>query len=197
MYLRLLEYKDAPQMLEWMHDLSVVEYLQTDFSTKTLTDCMNFICNSRVDTSNLHMAIADDNDEYLGTVSLKNSNYFSAEFAITVRTSAMGKGISRDAMEKILDIGFESIELDYIYWCVSPENKRAVRFYDKNGYHRVSPDPLNMEGDSEEQIQSYYWYLITREERRNRVSEKIRRAYWITNQKSELNMDVLFLLSIA
>ena len=39
------------------------------------------------------MAITDDNDEYMGTVSLKNINYTDsfAEFAITVRRTAMGK----------------------------------------------------------------------------------------------------------
>ena len=42
---------------------------------------------------NIHMAITDDNDEYMGTVSLKNINYIDsfAEFAITVRRTAMGK----------------------------------------------------------------------------------------------------------
>ena len=43
MNLRKLEIKDAPLMLEWMHDKSVVEDLRTNFLTKTIEDCENFI----------------------------------------------------------------------------------------------------------------------------------------------------------
>ena len=39
MYLREFKQKDAPLMLEWMHDPSVVENLQTDFGSKTIEDC--------------------------------------------------------------------------------------------------------------------------------------------------------------
>ena len=172
MHLRELRNQDAPLMLEWMHDESVVKDLQTDFTSKTLEDCEKFIANSLLERHNLHLAIADDEDVYQGTVSLKNIINGTAEFAITIRASAMGSGIAAEAMKKILEVGFEKEGLHTIYWCVSPENKRAVRFYDKNGYHRVCPDTLKIRGGySEVQIREYYWYLITREERRNRISE--------------------------
>lgn len=44
----------------------------------------------------------------------------------------MGTGISIKAMQKIIQLGFER-GINTIYWCVSPDNKRAVKFYDKNG----------------------------------------------------------------
>ena len=146
MVLRQLNTKDAPFMLEWIHDNSVVQDLQTDFASKIIEDCLEFIKASKDESENLHLAIVDNNDEYLGTVSLKNIAVSFAEFAITVRSSAMGKGIAKDAMEKIIDIGFEEKDLEGIYWCVAPSNKRAIRFYDKNGYKRVSPDILKITG---------------------------------------------------
>lgn len=166
MHLRELRIQDAPLMLEWMHDDSVVHDLKTDFASKTLKDCERFIEDSLLDTHNLHLAVADESDNYLGTVSLKNICNNAAEFAITIRPSAMGLGIAAEAMRMIIEIGFEN-DLNYIYWCVSPDNKRAVRFYDKNRYCRVSPDALNivLRGYSEEQIQEYYWYLIAREKK--------------------------------
>ena len=42
MRLRKLEIKDAPAMLEWMQDRSVVADMNTDFSSKTLEDCALF-----------------------------------------------------------------------------------------------------------------------------------------------------------
>lgn len=172
MRLRELRKQDAPLMLEWMHDESVVKDLQTDFTSKTLEDSEKFIEASLLDRHNLHLAIVDETDVYQGTVSLKNIEDDKAEFAITIRASAMGRGFSAYAMNRIVEIGFEEKGLDSIYWCVSPQNRRAIRFYDKNGYRRVSPDTLNIPGGkySGEQIHSYFWYLITREERRSRIS---------------------------
>ena len=84
MRLRKLELKDAPLMLEWMHDETVVKDMQADFSSKTLEDCNHFILSSKDTRKNLHLAIVDENDEYMGTVSLKNIEEDKAEFAITV-----------------------------------------------------------------------------------------------------------------
>lgn len=129
--------EDAPLMLEWMHDPDVVQNMQADFAHKTLSDCENFIRVSYTDDKNLHLAVVDDNNTYMGTVSLKNIENDAAEFAITVRKNAMGKGFSKYAMSEIIRIGLEELNLKSIYWCVSPENKRAVKFYDKNGYMRI------------------------------------------------------------
>lgn len=143
MRLRKLMLKDAPLMLEWMHDESVVRYMQADFQLKTEDDCRKFISDSWEDQDNLHMAIVDNQDVYQGTVSLKHITDSSAEFAITIRASAMGKEISHAAMEQMLEVGFTRLHLSNIYWYVSPENARAIRFYDKNGYKRiVSPENL-------------------------------------------------------
>lgn len=139
MYLRRLELKDAQLMLSWMHDKSVVGNLYTNFVSKTLSDCENFIKSSQVVTDNIHLAIASDEDEYMGTVSLKNIDKTnkSAEFAITVRKEAMGRGYSWFGMKSIIEKAFSEYELESIYWCVSKKNKRAVRFYDKHNFHEA------------------------------------------------------------
>ena len=72
MRLRKLKLKDAPLMLEWMHDADVVRDLRNDFASKTIGDCRDFIKNSSNDKMNVHYAIVSNEDEYMGTVSLKN-----------------------------------------------------------------------------------------------------------------------------
>ena len=75
MKLRKLELKDAELMLEWMHDKNVVEMLAQNFENKTIEDCKQFIRNANEDESIfMHRAICNDQDEYLGTVSLKHIN---------------------------------------------------------------------------------------------------------------------------
>ena len=163
MKLRRLELKDAPFMLEWMHDKSVVEDLRTNFLDKTIEDCENFIKNSWNDEENWNAAIVDDSDTYMGTVSLKQIKEVSAEFGITVRACAMGKGYAIWAMKEAIREAFEKRKLEKVYWCVSPENKRAVRFYDKNNFVKVDTDKLGeIEGYTQEQIDGYIWYLVAR-----------------------------------
>jgi RimJ/RimL family protein N-acetyltransferase len=157
--LRKLELKDAPLMLEWMHDNRVTKDLFTDFSTKTMADCEQFIRNSWGDNSSIHLAIASDENEYMGTVSLKHIENGSAEFAITVRTAAMGRGYAWFGMASIIDKAFNEYELESVYWCVSKENTRAVRFYDKHNFHEVIDIPQVIL-ERYEDIDNLKWYSV-------------------------------------
>ena len=159
MYLRKLELKDAPLMLAWMHDKSVTENMRTDFTSKTLQDVENFIMWSLEDKENLNLAIASDEDEYMGTVSLKHIENGSAEFAITVRAEAMGRGYSWFGMESIIEKAFHELGLESIYWCVSCENIRAIRFYDKHNFHEALDIPHKVL-DRYKDIENLKWYLI-------------------------------------
>ncbi len=162
MKLRLLQKKDAERMLEWMHDPSVVEKLQTNFADKTLDDCLDFIDNSK-DDNNIHLAITDDNDVYMGTVSLKHITDDDAEFAITVHRDAMGHGYAIRAMREIIKKGFDEYGIRQIYWCVAPDNLRALRFYDKNGFERTDVNNIRVAGSyTEKQINDYVWYQVLR-----------------------------------
>lgn len=160
--------RDAKYILEWMHDESVVQHLSRNFATKTIEDCEKFIMDSWETDNNLHLAIVDDEDTYMGTVSLKHIDreLRMAEFAITIRKTAMGRGISAYGMKEILRIGFEELQLKEIVWCVSPNNERAKRFYDKNGFIRQENIPeIYKTYYTEEQMKTLIWYSVQREER--------------------------------
>ena len=118
MKLRKLMAKDAPLMLEWMHDDAVVHFFKKDFGTKTLEDCNRFIAGAQDESDNIHMAIASDNDEYMGTASLKHIRQNTAELGIAVRDCAMGDGYSAFGMKAIMEYGYQNRGIDTIYWCV-------------------------------------------------------------------------------
>lgn len=163
MKIRELERSDAKRMLEWMQDREVTRYLDVDFSSKTIEDCSDFICNSLTDLRNLHMAIVDDEDRYMGTVSLKNIDRDNghAEFAIVLHKDAMGKGYSKYAMDTIIKKGFEKIGLKKIYWYVSQENTRAIHFYDKHGFLKTTEIPEFVdERWINNKEKEYFWYLV-------------------------------------
>lgn len=161
MYLRKLKLEDAPLMLEWMHDDDITHNLSTNFEAKSLQDCENFISASMGTSTNLHMSIASDADEYMGTVSLKHidKEAGNAELAIAVRKSSMGKGYSWFGMVEIIRIAFEELGLNSVYWCVSTKNERACRFYDKQGFHEAF-DISNEIFARYEGVEHLKWYSV-------------------------------------
>ena len=163
MKLRKLQANDAPLMLEWMHDDTVVHDLRQNFMGMTAEDCIVFIKNAQDETESIHLAIANDWDEYMGTASLKHIRQNVAELGIVLRACAMGKGYASFGMKGILEYGATNRGIDTVYWCVDPENRRAVRFYEKHGYTNA-PVPDMVTGYSDEEKQKYLWYCTKRRE---------------------------------
>ena len=157
MVLRQLQEKDAEYMLEWMHDENVYSHLGKDFSSMTLEDCKKFIENSVRDTGNgRNFAIVDEQDEYMGTISLKNIEWEEkrAEYAISCRTKAMGKGFARNASLELFQFAARQLGLNLIYLYVKETNVRAQRLYEKVGFERVEkPSYIR-----EEMEQGLLWY---------------------------------------
>lgn len=153
-------------MLEWMHDENVIENMAADFIHMTLDDCERFIIKSNRDEKhNINRAICTDEDEYLGTISLKNISYTdkNAEYAIILRRGAMGSGAAKFATREILKIAFNDVGLHKVYLCVRSGNIRAQKFYDKIGFRKEGnfiDHVVNKNGVYENLI----WLAIMKEE---------------------------------
>lgn len=163
MHIRNLEKKDAPLMLEWMHDPDVVTYLANDFEHMKIENCLSFMEAGAKDEQNIHLAICDDKDEYLGTVSLKNINkiHQNAEYAISTRKKAHGTGAAQFGTKEILKKAFEELGLNRVYLNVLEENVRADKFYNKMGfvYEGTFCRHLFIKGE----FHNLKWYGMTKE----------------------------------
>lgn len=134
--LRNLNIEDTNSMLEWMHDEDINKQFVFDAKSATRESVKQFIENSWVDEENKHYAIVDKNDEYCGTISLKNinKNNKNAEYAIALRSKYMGSGVAAYATKEIVKIAFEELSLIRVYLNVLAENSRAIGFYEKMGF---------------------------------------------------------------
>lgn len=140
-FLRELQKKDAPLMLEWMHDLETQKNFKKDMLNMTLADAEAFcksaqISENPINGQSLHFAIVDEKDEYLGTISLKefDQNSKSAEYAISVRRKARGKGIAKQSTVLLLKKAFDEYGLHRVYLNVLADNTAAIRLYEKCGF---------------------------------------------------------------
>lgn len=134
--IRKLEEKDTEFMLEWMHDPETLNIFQNNFLLVDECAAKNFI-NSSFNETEQHFAIVDDaEDEYLGTISLKNIDHKNknAEYAISTRKKARGKGINDIATKLVISYGFNQLKLHKVYLNVLSTNKKAIGFYKKCGF---------------------------------------------------------------
>lgn len=142
MRLRKHEIKDIPLMMEWMTDRELVPAFDAELTAKGIDDAKRFVKMRQEWIDARYYAIVSDEDDYMGTVSLRHIDMEggTAEFAIIVRRFAMGKGYAMHGMIDVLDVAFNELGLSSVYWCVSPENSRAIRFFCKHGFNMLDED---------------------------------------------------------
>ena len=165
MNIRKLHEGDADRMLEWMHNQDIVKNFRFESSDMNKDTVKAFITASLKDVSNRHYAVTDNEDRYMGTVSLKNIDFENknAEYAISLHMDALGKGYARFATTAILDIAFKELKLNRVYLNVLSKNIRAIKFYEKYGFI--------LEGEFKEhlfhkgKLEDLKWYRILASEK--------------------------------
>lgn len=163
MRLRNLCNKDVGFMLEWMRDKDISQYFRFDTDKVTEESIADFIRSANESEHDRHYAIVNDDDEYLGTISLKNidTNNKNAEYAIALRSCAIGSGAAAWATQSIIKEAFTTLGLHKVYLNVLAYNTRAIRFYEKMGF--------TYEGEFKEHVmiknklEDIKWYGITKE----------------------------------
>lgn len=169
MKLRNLEYKDIPYMLEWMRDESINKFFAKDFSRCDEQSQKKFIDESN-SVTDITFAIVEDDDEYLGSISLKNIDYDnkSAEYAICLRSKCIGKNISKPATDLILEYAFNELSLNRVYLNVLSDNIRANKFYQKYGfiYEGEFKESINIRGE----FKNLKWYRMLKSEFKKEVN---------------------------
>jgi diamine N-acetyltransferase len=157
--LRQLQHKDAPLMLEWMHDAEINCNFQLDFAHATIDTALNFIENSFSNTDQ-NFAVVDENDEYLGTISLKHISHTNdkAEYAIVMRKKVHGTGMAVIATKELLRYAFEDLKLHKVYLSVIEENICAQKMYEKCGfkYEGLDIDSVKING----KYKNHKWYGV-------------------------------------
>lgn len=166
--LRKLEERDAAGMLEWMQDPEIQKCFRFNTKSKTIDDVLGFIkCATIIpkEGESIHFAVVDENDEYMGTISLKAFDMTSknAEYAISMRKQAQGTGLALKATKEIIELAFNEFHLERVYLNVLSKNVRAVKFYEKAGflYEGEFRNHLYLQGE----FCSLKWFSILKEDK--------------------------------
>lgn len=165
--LRKLESKDCDGMIEWMQDEEIRHSFRKNMGDRTRDDALAFITDARnvlLDGRDMHYAVVNDSDEYMGTISLKaiNKKDRNAEYAIGLRKKFWGKGVAQKATRELMKIAFQELQLEKVYLNVLSDNDRAIRLYEKCGFVLEGEfrNHLYLDG----QYQNLRWYALLKRE---------------------------------
>ena len=134
--LRRLEERDAELMLEWMHNPKIVQNYKKKFLKYTKQDVMEFIHRS-FSADNKHFAVVNKEDEYIGTISLKNISYYNknAECAYAFR-EGVSTDVMTEAVQSIKEYAFEKLHLVEVYARIFEDEGDILQPFVCNGFKK-------------------------------------------------------------
>lgn len=151
--LRQLVISDEQEIFILRSDSELNRYLDRQIS-KTIDDARNFITkvneNNSKNTS-LYWAITlSDKDMLVGTICLfgfSDKNY-KCEIGYELLTGFQGKGIMKEAVEKVIDYAFNTIKVKKIEALVHRDNQNSIKllkkflFRNSLEFDKANPDLL-------------------------------------------------------
>ena len=137
--LRKLDKSDANEILFLRSDKAIMKYIPKAPAT-SIQDAVDFI-ESIINLENKHEGITwaitlKDNPRLCGTICLWNiqKNHYRAEVGYVLDPQLHGKGIMQEALQKVLQYGFEVMKLHSIEALIDPANLASARLLEKNNF---------------------------------------------------------------
>jgi len=138
-YLSPRNVEDVEVFTEWMNDFNVTDYIGRSHQTMTLHEEKAFL--EKVDRNKSVFIIVDlQTDKVIGTVGLHDIDhiYRTATLGIFIGDEAYrSKGYGTEAIQLILDFGFNYLNLNNIDLALMEFNERALKCYKKCGFKEI------------------------------------------------------------
>ncbi|MFA8342824.1 MAG: GNAT family N-acetyltransferase [Rhodothermaceae bacterium] len=145
--LRALKQSDKNEVFEIRSDKNIAKYLDRPLY-KTIQEAEEFI--EKISSANssdwYYWTITlSDSDELIGTICLWNfpDDKKIADTGYEMRTKFQGNGYAKEALQKIIEFGFENLALEKITAEVAPENKASIKMLEKFNFCLNTSVPQN------------------------------------------------------
>ena len=135
-YLSPRSVDDAEKFAKWLNNYEIAKYLNQFTKTITVEGEKDYL--SKVSTNSYDFAIVDkETDELIGSISLMSINNISrtAELGIFIgEEDHLSRGYGSEAINLLLNFGFNHTNLNNIMLKAIGFNKRALKAYEKCGF---------------------------------------------------------------
>ena len=139
-YLSPRNSEDVEIFTKWLNDFQVTDYTGKSGTIVTLEGERQYFEQSEKQDARQFAIVTLDKDEMIGTVGLESINYIhrTAELGIFIGEAAYRNGgYGTEAINLILDYGFNYLNLNEIQLRVYAFNERAIACYKKCGFKEM------------------------------------------------------------
>lgn len=138
-YLSPRNVEDVEIFTEWMNDFFITDYTGRSYSTITLQEEKAYLEKEQNNKS--VFAIIDlQTDEIIGNVGLHEINNINRTATLGIfigNKNYWSKGYGTEAIQLILDFGFNYLNLNNIDLALMEFNQRALKCYEKCGFKEI------------------------------------------------------------
>ena len=138
--LRKIKHKDAPELFFLRSDEAVLRYLGRgpDTEIKQVKDFIKAIRKSVAANDSVIWAIAlkEDPSKLIGTICLWNiqKHNYRAEIGYVLHPEYWHKGIMKETIRKVLEYGFNTMQLHSVEARLQPENNASIALLESTGF---------------------------------------------------------------
>lgn len=138
-YLSPRSLEDAEIYTKWMNDFNVTDYTGRSWNVLTLQAEKEYLENPKSDGKTF--AIIDEKtDKIIGTVGLHQVDHLNRTATLGIfigEEDYRSKGYGTEAIQLILDFGFNYLNLNNIHLDLMEFNERALKCYKKCGFKEI------------------------------------------------------------
>jgi len=138
-YLRPFEVKDiTSDYINWLNDEEVNRYLESRFTVQTKESVTAYVKSFENNKNKMLFGIFDSqNHLHIGNISFSEINWSHLYGVIGLaigRKEYWGKGFGREALQLIVDYGFNELKLHRLEAGAYSDNKNSIRIFEKLGF---------------------------------------------------------------
>ena len=137
--IKLVPFKEEhiANTVEWVNDEEIIRLIDRSSEVVTLEGCNDWFENIEKDDAKVMFAILTSDGLHIGNCGLFEVSERSKKAKLWIYIgdkSLWGKGLGREALQELLDYGFNKMSLNKIYLYVVANNTRAQNLYESAGF---------------------------------------------------------------
>lgn len=136
-YLSPRNSQDVEVFTKWLNDFQVTDYTGRSGNITTLEGEKQYLEQTASEENKYFVIVTLDKDEMIGTVSLERINYINRHAILGIfigEEAYRNGGYGTEAINLILDYGFNYLNLNSVQLDVFAFNERAIACYKKCGF---------------------------------------------------------------
>ena len=138
-YLSPRNVEDVEIFTEWMNDFNITDYTGRSYQTMTLQEEKTYL-EKEQNNKNVFAIIDLETDKVIGNVGLHEINHINRTATLGIfigNKNYWSKGYGTEAIQLILDFGFNNLNLNNIDLALMEFNQRALKCYEKCGFKKI------------------------------------------------------------